>query len=1430
MRGGDVNSIREQLYQILPDDNLSRKDIDNISDRLINLANELTLSSKSYDFTLPLSRVGQESLTPTEISRMQKEIYPNNTKRHIFDFVEETAGINNNSQQARNTNNTTTEPVIKNISDISDPERTPEKTDNTLKNDGSECLESVPEISRAHQAEQVTQLTNRLQSIKTSTPQQSMSIERSLNPKQDIFKLSFSSINNDDQENKFLLTKSQVEKQYMSDLVNVINKWIRKLPISLNNNKVFWETMMKDLAGDIIDKQKYLQLNPEAKISDDVELEHLKYQVFRWLNKILDVNNLSDIIRKTGSLMSLINNIPVPQLAKPIGKRQETKLTQGLMPNYLDALQDEISLWFGDMSSNLYTLTDSRQHQELIKELAEKLKQVFSQGYNESYMDNEISKWLSKVTRNRVDKENLSKVAQLLKNKLKNKGFTDESSWIMKQDSSQFVEENLLSGIFDWLKGQSLYQNRNSQEKRIQENLASTLAKELKNALECVYVLKADINTDEVLTKVIMKHLQTFPMEPEHKTNKNYIRNTAEQLLRYLKDLKLFRNISDKDVRSPDNTLLSSDENLIGSLPLNNLDTSTNKSEFDRWKKELMTRLKPLWQQYSKNDAIIKEEIKKNVAKFPIDTTVEKNPKFISDKGGQLLKQLETAPSSSTELSSISKVDSSASNKVSHKKSADYLYDSIENWCEKLQINGNTPENIERIKTLKPYIASKLINKIGELNLNPEIFNDDVLYEDMLQDEIDNLLCTLPPSHELENNKPEIKRSLLVKIKEIQKIIRDKLAGQAYKRQLHDTILRTLPSTENLSSEEQASFETLKESLADAYINLRYATNNEKLKNLFKNKIANEIHRFCDDYLKRHPATPIDSKKLNQELFEALHKVPIPKDEIMKSEVEQVKIKDEVNNWVKNLPLLEVSGPKLLLKSKIVNFLTKCLHDIEKEKEIHPDIDYDDKMQKEIKKWLIKLPLSSDKEDEIEDMIKKFMTRLKNTKHSRKLSVSLTEQSIDDDLKEPTIDSYDKTSDKSPETTNNGSYLSRYAHDFPSTTLSTEDKAHMHIIRERNLPSSGRHIPSRFGPSANNSNRDANRAGSPLSVDVASQTELRPNGTELYNSKKIQYSSPKISNGSPQTMTTSSKVPSMKSVGSQVEISPQIIVKEYFWDTTSTTQGSGYKFPQMSFSELPCSFTQNSGLSCTSASQRPHEMSWSAGQNQSLSPGPCILLPPSCITQQPSPKAPCVSTQQQTCSYQSQQVPLSFQETPPHLTDVSIDPTPKRVCMRKDLSEPFRQPNLKSTDASRNLSSTERPEVGTSRSFQKKNMAHHGSFENAQHSKECRSQASKAKRSKNVPDDEDFDCSMRFADIVEFWDSSSRRKIYQIPSEDIVEPFIRKTIRKEEKVRCRCQERILTKPVSRKSKREPCQSYENLWRCSKCRGIHCPNPSRFYFK
>lgn len=376
-------------------------------------------------------------------------------------------------------------------------------------------------------------------------------------------------------------------------------------------------------------------------------------------------------------------------------------------------------------------------------------------------------------------------------------------------------------------------------------------------------------------------------------------------------------------------------------------------------------------------DNILLEEIKTHVQNFPVDPKQKSIQTFMNELPTQILEHLKSLQLFQDILLRHDRP------KNVKKKAAVVLLEDITNWVENLPIETDSPEEAENVRE---QLKSKFIHKVGELNMNSEIFNDDYIYDDILGDEVENLLADISGEN-IKNDLPAIKKALLAIVKKARKKIRDENAGQIYKQQLCDTISNTLPSFE-LSIEGKASFEVLKDDVADAFISMHYVGDDEEEAIRLRQKINDEINTFCSNYLKRCPASPIDTTKLNEALYKALYAIAEPENESFTDDVELIKIKSEINEWAKDLPLKGNTGQEKLHTNKMILVLAKKIHEIENEKELISAKEYEERMKKETTKFLNKLPLATENDDDLNEFVKIVVKRLKDTEEIRKLNAS----------------------------------------------------------------------------------------------------------------------------------------------------------------------------------------------------------------------------------------------------------------------------------------------------------------------------------------------------------------------------------------------------------------------------------------------------------
>ncbi|XP_053621132.1 uncharacterized protein LOC128681357 [Plodia interpunctella] len=1414
-KGLDTKSARKQIQGILKSTNLSKDEVN-------DLTRTLTLQ------TIDLSSHDDDAILPSEFTSAERDLFEESAQNDITEFIDDMTE-NMDPKYKRKVAGAAQKLAERLGNVISDPNKSMDDKVDILNDEVSNFLKSlsVPEMYGPLLAKQLQELAM------SSTPHRSMQ-NFSFTPKR---------------------TSSAIGDNFTSTLEDIVQNWIHGLPVNIEDRSDA-RHIARDLANDIADRQKYLQSHPDIKQSEEEKLEFLKYQVFRALGKLVEGKELAKVINETASLLHQV---------KEIGSPLETSLTEEERVNEFNSA---ISQWVSDISDEMkQEYLDNNKKIQIVNDLADKILKKGKLGQN---IDDEIIGWLTCIVRN-TNQANIKNLSDNLKQRLIAKGLikeiadaTSQSMSGIQQDTNQFLEENLSSGVIDWLKSLPLYQRRTSNEKRIQESIVQDIVKDIQNL---ILSPSDETDFDVQILQMVKKHIEKFPMDKELKSDNAHIEKVAAQLVDYLNNMQLFDNISSRQSIHPLEYLVSTVNDWMNTIPIDS--SNFDPKQIDEVKMNFLNRLNLLLKDSSQqNDQIIKDEIKRVLETLPIARTKFNDPKFINSKTEELFSRILGTPflskpsrptinrdlvdsavqdwstklpfqpgkSRNSVTDKIQNFTSDISNMLQNTKvtavdnykdnlldktvdflkqlpiqnlppdelkslanellkiiknkaadlspkpvsrsAADTLYDNIATWCDDLPISeGNTPEEKERVNTIKQNLASKLVNKIGELNMNPEIFNDDFLYNHLLQQEIDDLLNDLPPSPEITNNLPSIKENLMMKIREAKEKTKDELAGQTYKQQLRETISKSLPYDANLTPEGPESFEALVDNLADAYVDLHFITDNEEQKAKYKKKIADEITKYCNDYLKRHPETPIDPTKINQDLYNALKSIPTPKDEIIRSEAEHVRMKDEINDWIKDLPLTEGSGPQPAQKNKMASVLAKKLLEVEKEKEANPDMDYEEKAHKEISKLLKKLPIKPGKEEEVDFLVRKLIDKLKDTEQSRRISASTTKKSIDliPDISDVTDTSGAGSSAEDQLCPCHRKYKHKisskhicpiHKSPIPKSTLSIEDKAHLERIRLRSsLPTCRLH---RAG-----SCKDA--SVNPCPIDTASQTDVCPNASNICP----RSMSPRIS-PCPQ------------------EVSPQVIIKEYLWDSeNSKLLGPVYR--------LPCLEVDGSSASVPSL-HRPLQ------KCVSIQPSPCATpcqkkfpCPPGTTTPKPciNLRSPCISPRQSTAPKPCINLPrtvipsLSSHCENRSVNTVPCEPIPQSPCPAQDIpycSTP-RRPMWQRTPCfppsfSKPCSPNDtESDAGASRCFPR--VINLGSFNDDP----------KPRRRSDYNDCQDF-----------------RRRIYRMPK-----PCVDVTRC------CKCQNRI-QRNMCRQRVGTPCQSSENVRLCSKCCGMPCPHPTRLFFR
>lgn len=97
---------------------------------------------------------------------------------------------------------------------------------------------------------------------------------------------------------------------HFKEVTRKIDEWLIEILPNIKNN-VSRRFAINDLATDIVDRQIYLKINPSSYISEYEELETLKYQIFKWINKMIG-EDILETIKYASELKDRIQSIPTP--------------------------------------------------------------------------------------------------------------------------------------------------------------------------------------------------------------------------------------------------------------------------------------------------------------------------------------------------------------------------------------------------------------------------------------------------------------------------------------------------------------------------------------------------------------------------------------------------------------------------------------------------------------------------------------------------------------------------------------------------------------------------------------------------------------------------------------------------------------------------------------------------------------------------------------------------------------------------------------------------------------------------------------------------------------------------------------------------------------------------------------------------------------
>ncbi|KAJ2946890.1 hypothetical protein O0L34_g16228 [Tuta absoluta] len=304
----------------------------------------------------------------------------------------------------------------------------------------------------------------------------------------------------------------------------------------------------------------------------------------------------------------------------------------------------------------------------------------------------------------------------------------------------------------------------------------------------------------------------------------------------------------------------------------------------------------------------------------------------------------------------------------------------VKQWVNSIPIPPETPQ----IQEIRQGFYQGIIQAISKIKSSPGIGINPTFYEDALEDELDTLFSLLPQTDELLAKKPQLKAQLIIKNCAVNEKIKQSLAPDTFGQQVVKEISLYVPKTQT-SEKDDDKIKLYEEIqmllLAEEYIMLlRYREVDEMKANVYKNKLLRRIQEFVHELKQIHNAElrDIDDKLYMSTIAQAMQKVPLPSEETIKQEADEVMLGMEIDKWFSDLPL--VKNDELIeqiRRKRLRDKLVKKVYDMEKNNSIANETG-EMALRHEVSLLLDKLPLERDASLKINFMVDELTNRIKN--------------------------------------------------------------------------------------------------------------------------------------------------------------------------------------------------------------------------------------------------------------------------------------------------------------------------------------------------------------------------------------------------------------------------------------------------------------------
>ncbi|XP_063391313.1 uncharacterized protein LOC134676861 [Cydia fagiglandana] len=727
---------------------------------------------------------------------------------------------------------------------------------------------------------------------------------------------------------------------FKTQLAQQIDQWLTDFAMLKAEDTDFRRAVILDLANDIVERQKYLEFNKNKNSSID-ELEHLKYLIFKWMKRYVGEENM-ETVHHAVQLMEMIRNIPVPMLSR--SRVLLKKSSSYLCCKKADCEPGTSADTSKESVQN--SKSDSGIHDRESLSSAPSFIVIDSEPLSKKKNNDTIKQKDPKSPVNRSNKPDLSFNADKINTENVVQNNVGQSSCVNKEEHSS--QDSFVSS-----RSQDDYHESNS-DTRCKDHMPAPGIS--------ISITKDDVNTSNVTRK----------------------KNQNDSIYTNYVIHNISKNTSNRRDKPREET--NEGNSSMIKKKLNKTQDSSNASK-------VFVSCESVKCAQNKNDSANK--INPQPGPSGLVTPVPPHSGRPSSAADQLMAEWRPHPVFTPPEPGRPLLD----------KVQEEFKEYLTNWCEQIPIPANTCNEIEVAAKLRLGILNGIWRTITILKAQPAVFQNKFYYEDVLGKEIDGLLDCLPQTHELQEKKYPLKSQLLDKISEMNDFIKETETPDNYKEMvarkaelLKEQKLRIIT---RLDREPPAKIfeEMLKYCTLDDFLRKsNYKETNEMVGKAYKNKLLQSIQAYIDEFKKTH-----DGKEMEElfgvfkkcDIFEKLGKVPLPTEDEIKENADEILLGLEIEEWVKDLPLIKNDEPnEQRQRARLRDALTKKIYEMGKSRVNIANCCEDTEMKHEISYFLDMVPLEKDQDLNINKMVDELTNRLKN-RHGggRRKSVAFQDRS-----------------------------------------------------------------------------------------------------------------------------------------------------------------------------------------------------------------------------------------------------------------------------------------------------------------------------------------------------------------------------------------------------------------------------------------------------